>query len=93
MLSALRLGAGIVGLSARFGSQPRTSLLRRWFHDERGQDLIEYALLCSAIGFAGAVAFTFVSDAMNSTYDSWDSAVQDPLLVEIPCPADDEPPC
>ena len=91
MLSALRLRAGIVGLGARFGSQPRTSLLRRWFHDERGQDLIEYALLCSAIGFAGAVAFSFISDAMNTTYTSWDDAIHSDTLVEMPEPTPDEP--
>jgi Flp pilus assembly pilin Flp len=93
MLSALRLSVGIAGLSAHFRSQPRTSLLRRWLVEEDGQDLIEYALLCSAVGFAGAVAFSFISDAMNTTYTSWDDAVHDDALVEIPCPASDEPPC
>jgi Flp pilus assembly pilin Flp len=61
-------------------------LLRRWIRDEGGQDLIEYALLCSAIGFAGAVAFSFISDAMNTTYASWDEAVQSDDLVEVADP-------
>jgi Flp pilus assembly pilin Flp len=65
-----------------------SALVRRWLHEEHGQDLIEYALLCSAIGFAGAVAFTFISSAMNTTYTSWDNAVQDDLLVEVPPPAE-----
>jgi len=63
-------------------------LVRRWLREEHGQDLIEYALLCSAIGFAGAVAFSFISSAMNTTYTSWDNAVQDDLLVEVPPPAE-----
>jgi Flp pilus assembly pilin Flp len=59
-------------------------LVRRWLREEHGQDLIEYALLCGAVGFAGTVAFSFISTAMNTTYTSWDNAVQDDLLVE-PC--------
>jgi Flp pilus assembly pilin Flp len=63
------------------------ALVRRWLREEHGQDLIEYALLCSFIGFAGVVAFSFVSTAMNTTYTSWDNAVQSPELVEVPDPA------
>ena len=50
--------------------------IRRWIREEDGQDLIEYALLCGAVGFAGTVAFSFISTAMNSTYTSWDNAVR-----------------
>jgi Flp pilus assembly pilin Flp len=64
----------------------RDGFVRRWLREEHGQDLIEYALLCAAVGFAGIVAFSFVSDAMNSTYLSWDSAVQTDELVEVPDP-------
>jgi len=78
---------------SRNGVMPRgNGLVQRWLREEHGQDLIEYALLCSVIGFAGAVAFSFISDAMNSTYTSWDDAVQDDRLVEpcdpapAPCP-------
>jgi len=63
------------------------AFIRRWIREEDGQDLIEYALLCGAIGFAGTVAFSFISTAMNSTYTSWDSAGQTDLLVEVPDPA------
>jgi len=62
-------------------------LVRRWLREEHGQDLIEYALLCGAIGFAGTVAFSFISTAMHDTYESWDTAVQDDVLVEVPDPA------
>jgi Flp pilus assembly pilin Flp len=63
--------------------------IRRWIHEEDGQDLIEYALLCGAIGFAGTVAFSYISTAMNSTYTSWDNAVQTDQLVEVPDPVPD----
>ena len=63
------------------------AVVRRWLREEHGQDLIEYALLCSVIGFAGIVAFSFVSDAMHDTYESWDTAVQSDVLVEVPDPA------
>ena len=66
-------------------------LLRRWLSEDHGQDLIEYALLCSVIGFAGIVAFSFISDAMNTTYTSWDTAVQSDALVEVCNPQPD--PC
>jgi Flp pilus assembly pilin Flp len=64
----------------------RDGFFRRWLREEHGQDLIEYALLCSVIGFAGVVAFSFISDAMNTTYSSWDTAVQSDALVEVPDP-------
>ena len=69
------------------------AVVRRWLREEHGQDLIEYALLSSVIGFAGVVAFSFVSSAMNTTYASWDTAVQADAQVEVPCPASDPPPC
>lgn len=87
MLTVLRLGLGVVGPCAAGRSEPRSSLLRRLLREEDGQDLIEYALLSSAIGLAGAVAFSFISDAMRDTYTTWDDAVQDDVLVEMPEPA------
>jgi Flp pilus assembly pilin Flp len=64
----------------------RDGFFRRWLREEHGQDLIEYALLCSVIGFAGVVAFSFLSDRMNTAYSSWDTAVQSDALVEVPDP-------
>ena len=61
-------------------------LLRRWVVEEDGQDLIEYALLCCFIGFAGAAVLTAFGDAMNTTYTAWDNAVQSDALVKVPEP-------
>lgn len=52
--------------------------------DERGEDLIEYALLGATIAFVGVAAFNALGVAMNSSYASWDTAAQD--LWEIPDP-------
>ena len=61
-------------------------LLRRWIEEERGQDLIEYALLSSFVGFSCVVAVDLLTTAMGTTYESWDTAVQSDALVEVPDP-------
>ena len=53
------------------------SALRRFFSDERGQDLIEYALLTALIGFAGLVIFDLIRQAIGTTYASWETANND----------------
>ena len=58
----------------------------RLLSDDTGQDLIEYALLSSAIGLAGYLALNYLTGAMNTTYGSWDTAVQSDALVEVPDP-------
>lgn len=69
-----------------------TRLLRSWVREEDGQDLLEYVLLGATIAFAGVVALNVLSDVMNTTYTSWDTAVQSDALVEIPEPATPPPP-
>ena len=63
-----------------------TNLLRRWLSEDDGQDLIEYALLASFVGFTMFAGVMFLSGAMHDTYTSWDTANQDKSLVEIPDP-------
>ena len=60
------------------------SALRRLIFDDRGQDLIEYALLTALIGFAGLAAFDFIRAAIGTTYTSWESTTND--LWEPPNP-------
>ena len=59
-------------------------MLARLIVDDEGQDLIEYALLTGAIGFAGIVAFDALGVAINSTYISWDEGVNDLWVVPEP---------
>jgi Flp pilus assembly pilin Flp len=61
------------------------TLLARLLADDSGQDLIEYALLTSAIGFAGIAAWDAVRTAIGTTYTSWETNVND--LWEPPPPA------
>jgi Flp pilus assembly pilin Flp len=54
--------------------------------DDSGQDVIEYVLLASFLGFAALGGVLLLRDAMKDTYASWDSAVQQDVLVEVPEP-------
>ena len=62
------------------------TLLVRWLADEDGQDLIEYALLAGFLGFAAVAGVSFLGNAMNSTYSTWDSVGQTDDLVVVPDP-------
>jgi Flp pilus assembly pilin Flp len=63
---------------------PMMTLLTRLLAEETGQDLIEYALLTAAIGFAGVVGINLIGAAINTTYSSWDTSVNS--LWEVPPP-------
>jgi Flp pilus assembly pilin Flp len=61
-----------------------SQLLKRLVEEDTGQDLIEYALLTGAVGFAGVVGINALGAAINSTYSSWDTNVNG--LWETPPP-------
>ena len=67
-------------------SQLASRIWKRWLEDECGQDVIEYALLASFLGFGAVVGVSLVSAAMNDTYTAWDDAAQSDTLVEMPEP-------
>ena len=57
--------------------------LREWWRalkpvalDDRGQDLIEYALLASIIGVGGAAVMSTITDKMGINFSSWGAQVQ-----------------
>ena len=62
------------------------SMWYRWLTEEDGQDIIEYALLCSFLGFSAVAGVRFLGAAMNTTYTAWESAAQSDSLVEVPEP-------
>jgi Flp pilus assembly pilin Flp len=64
----------------------RTEWCRALARDESGQDIVEYVLLGSCLGFAAVAAVGLLGDAMGATYQSWDAAVQSDALVEVPDP-------
>jgi len=62
------------------------NIWHRWLIEDDGQDLIEYALLASFLGFTAAAAVGLLSNSMNAAYTSWDDAGQSDALVEVPDP-------
>lgn len=46
-------------------------LLRRLLTEDRGQDLVEYALLAAFIGIAGWAVLMTLPNVMGATYASW----------------------
>jgi Flp pilus assembly pilin Flp len=54
------------------------------WHDERGQDLIEYVLLTAAIGFVSLATWPLIEAAVRSSYQALDGNTQD--LWEPPPP-------
>lgn len=51
-------------------------MFRRFVFDDRGQDMIEYALLAAFVGIVCIAAWTAVGSAITTTYGSWDTNVQ-----------------
>lgn len=61
--------------------------LQRWYHEDAGQDILEYALLTGVVGCAAAAALSLLRDAMGASYTVWDANAQSDTLVEVPDPA------
>lgn len=55
---------------------------RLWFQivtlarDERGQDIVEYALLSALIGVMGIAAWDAISNGIGGAYSDWDTNTQ-----------------
>jgi Flp pilus assembly pilin Flp len=59
-------------------------LLRQLIRDDRGQDVIEYALLTATIGLAGVAVWPLIATALGLNYQGLDGHTQD--LWEMPDP-------
>jgi Flp pilus assembly pilin Flp len=59
-------------------------MLKRLCVEDRGQDVIEYALLSAAIGIAGILVWPLITDAMSAAYTLLDGRTQD--IWEVPDP-------
>jgi Flp pilus assembly pilin Flp len=44
--------------------------------DDRGQDLVEYALLSGIVGVAGILVFPVIAGKMGTAYTNWQLAAQ-----------------
>jgi Flp pilus assembly pilin Flp len=51
--------------------------LRRLLIETDGQDLIEYALLTTLIGFSGAAAWNLTQIALGNAYSGFNDAIWD----------------
>ena len=60
---------------------PMGSLVRRFFIEERGQDLVEYALIGAFFGIVGFLAMQAIQVTIGDTYSDWlDPTVGTPSL-------------
>ncbi len=60
------------------GNNPLTleaSMLSRLFHDEKGQDMIEYALLASFVSIVAIAALTAIGPLVVAIYTSVQTAL------------------
>lgn len=55
--------------------------------DDRGDDLIEYALLCGLMGAIGVLVFPDIADKMSAAYSDWVSSARDAWEPCPPAPA------
>lgn len=53
------------------------SLMSTFLHDERGQDVIEYALLTASIGIAGIALWPGIETSIRLRYQDLDMRTQD----------------
>jgi len=66
----------------------------RFWCEESGTDLIEYALLTAFVGAASAAALTVLPGIVKTIYDGWDSGQEqswkpcNPGTLKGPCPLD-----
>ena len=57
---------------------------RRLLVEDRGQDLIEYALLASIIGIAGYLVLPLVGPKMGNAFTRWGGQVYNEWTPSVP---------
>ena len=60
------------------------TLVTAFVRDERGDDLVEYALLAGLIGLAGVLAFNTLSGKMSNAYTGWNANAQSQWVPDAP---------
>ena len=60
--------------------------ITRFVADEDGNDLVEYILLATLIGTAGAIALQALPGIMNVVYGNWDAGAQSLWEPDDPTP-------
>jgi len=64
----------------------RNKWIRRLVADDRGQDLIEYALLAGIIGLAGYLVLPQIGPKMGTAFNQWGGQVYNAWEPAAPVP-------
>jgi Flp pilus assembly pilin Flp len=64
----------------------RNKWIRRLASDDRGQDLIEYALLAGVIGLAGYLVLPQIGPKMGNAFNLWGGQVYNEWRPSAPVP-------
>ena len=73
-----------MGAEIQPGNIEPEGFFRRLLRDDRGQDLIEYALLAFTIGLVGIAAWDAIVTGIGVGYEGWDTGTQDLWEVQDP---------
>jgi Flp pilus assembly pilin Flp len=65
---------------------PSFANLTRLWHDDQGQDLIEYGLLASMIAAAGVAVLPVIGDKLGAAFGTWGQNVYDAWEPSNPAP-------
>ena len=74
-------GVSTVNPDGLFG---RYRVLRQFFFDDSGQDLVEYGILTGIVVAIGVAVFTSINDKMADAYGDWGTEIQ---TNWVPAPA------
>jgi hypothetical protein len=53
-----------------------TVLLRRWYHEDSAQDLVEYAYLSAFVGLAGLAVWLIIVQLLGARYADYNTGIQ-----------------
>ena len=53
-----------------------TVILRRWYHEDSAQDLVEYAYLSAFVGLAGIAVWLTIVQLLGVRYAGYNTGVQ-----------------
>jgi Flp pilus assembly pilin Flp len=59
----------------------------RFLADDRGQDLIEYALLTAVVSAVGFLMYSAIAQGMSAAYTNWETGAQNAWEPCPPAPA------
>ena len=63
-----------------------TQLIRRFVHEDKGQDLIEYGLLTGMVVALGVAVFTSINERMADAYGDWGNEIEANWVPAAPLP-------